>query len=85
MLSFLKQLKYNLDTAPDSMEKKSTETFKDDAQGWIKMAAQVLPPLTEKEMVATFLTTLPSPFYDRMVGNLSTHLFCCPCDDQRED
>lgn len=64
--------------APDgmglqSMEKKSTETFKEDAQGWIEMAAQILPTLTEKEMVATFLTALPSPFYDRMVGNLSTH------------
>ena len=34
---------------------------------------QLLTFEPEKEMVTTFLTALPSPFYDRMVGNLSTH------------
>ena len=54
--------------APDrmhlqSMSKKDTETFKEYAQRWREVAAQVEPPLMEKEMVAMFIDTLQSPFY----------------------
>ena len=72
--AFLKQYKYNIDMAPDrmqlqSMTKKGVETFKEYAQRWREVAAQVEPPLHEKEMVAMFIDTLQSPFYEHMVGS----------------
>ena len=55
------------------MEKKATETFKESAQRWRDLAAQVNPPLSDKEMVSTFISTLRPPFYDRMIGNASSN------------
>ena len=37
------------------------------------MAAQVEPPLLDKEMVATFVNTLHSPFYEHVLGNMSSN------------
>ena len=37
------------------------------------MAAQVEPPLLDKEMVATFVNTLQSPFYEHVLGNVSSN------------
>ncbi|KAK7316323.1 hypothetical protein VNO77_35276 [Canavalia gladiata] len=53
--AFLKQYKYNIDMAPDrwelqSMSKKDQESFKEYAQRWRELAAQVEPPLSDKEM-----------------------------------
>jgi len=56
------------------MSKKDTETFIEYAQRWRKLAAQVEPPLPEKEMVAMFIDTLQSPFYDKMTGSVSSNL-----------
>jgi len=75
---FLKQYKYNIDMAPDRldlqrMEKKNVETFKEYAQRWRELAAQVQPPLTDKELTAMFINTLRAPYYDRMVGSASTN------------
>jgi len=61
--AFLKQYKYNMDMAPDRMQlqnmaKKSSETFKEYAQRWRELAAQVEPPLYEKEMITMFIETL---------------------------
>ncbi|XP_022751308.1 uncharacterized protein LOC111300005, partial [Durio zibethinus] len=71
---FLAQYKHVLDTAPDrlslqNMEKKLTETFKEYAHRWRDAAAQVQPPLTEKEITVLFVNTLKAPYYDRLVGN----------------
>ena len=33
------------------------------------MAAQVQPPMTDKELNKMFLNTLKAPYYDRMMGN----------------
>ena len=33
------------------------------------MAAQVQPPMTDKELNKIFLNTLKAPYYDRMIGN----------------
>ena len=75
---FLKQYKHNIDMAPDrldlqQMEKKSSESFKEYTQQWRDMAAQVQPPLIDKEMTSIFMNTLRAPFYDRMSGNASTN------------
>ncbi|KAL0533815.1 hypothetical protein IC582_028086 [Cucumis melo] len=76
--AFLKQYKHNIDMAPDHldlqrMEKKSSESFKEYAQRWRDMAAEVQPPLTDKEMTSMFMNTLRAPFYERMIGNASTN------------
>ncbi|XP_061344611.1 uncharacterized protein LOC133290532, partial [Gastrolobium bilobum] len=76
--AFLKQYKYNIDMAPDrlqlqNMTKKDVESFKKHAQRWRELSAQVDPPLSEKEMVATFIDTLQSSFYDRMIGSVSSN------------
>ncbi|KAA0036947.1 uncharacterized protein E6C27_scaffold86G00270 [Cucumis melo var. makuwa] len=76
--AFLKQYKHNIDMAPDRldlqrMEKKSSESFKEYAQRWRDMDAEVQPPLTDKEMTSMFINTLRAPFYERMIGNASTN------------
>ncbi|TYK27810.1 uncharacterized protein E5676_scaffold749G00390 [Cucumis melo var. makuwa] len=54
------------------MEKKSSKSFKEYAQGWRDMAAEVQPSLTDKEMTSMFMNTLRALFYERMIGNAST-------------
>ncbi|WJX78112.1 hypothetical protein P8452_61366 [Trifolium repens] len=73
--AFLKQYKYNMDMAPDRMQlqnlmKKDKETFKEYAQRWRELAAQVEPPLSEKELVGMFMDTLQAPFYEKMIGSI---------------
>ena len=65
--AFLSQYHYNIDMAPDrtqlqNMEKKANETFKEYAQHWRDLVAQVNLPLLDKEMVSTFIGTLRPPF-----------------------
>ena len=67
--AFLNQYHYNIDMAPNrtqlqNMEKKVTKTFKKYAQHWRDLAAQVNPPLSNKEMVSTFVSIFCLPFYD---------------------
>ncbi|KAA0046011.1 RNA-directed DNA polymerase (Reverse transcriptase), Ribonuclease H [Cucumis melo var. makuwa] len=59
--------------APDHLdlqqiEKKSSKSFKEYAQRWRDMVAEVQPPLTDKEMTSVCINTLRAPFYDRMIG-----------------
>jgi len=56
-----------MDMAPDrlqlqNMAKKSSETFKEYAQRWRELVAQVEPSLYEKEMITMFIETLQAPF-----------------------
>ena len=37
------------------------------------MAAQVQPPMTDKELNKMFLNTLKAPYYDRMIRNSNTN------------
>jgi hypothetical protein len=72
--AFVKQYKYNVDMAPDrdqlrSMSQKDKESFKEYAQRWRELAAQITPPLEEKEMTKIFLKTLGSFYYERMVAS----------------
>jgi len=55
------------------MSKKDAETFKEYAQRWIELIAQLEPLLSEREMIAMFIDTLQSPFYDRMIGSVSSN------------
>ena len=72
--AFLVQYKHMTDTMPDRMllqniEKKAGESFREYAHKWRDLAAQVQPPMTDKEVNKTFLNTLKAPYYDRMIGN----------------
>ena len=74
--AFLVQYKYMTDSTPDrislqNMEKKTTEMFREYAHKW--RAAQVQPPMTDKELNKMFLNTLKAPYYDRMIGNSNTN------------
>ncbi|RDX93921.1 hypothetical protein CR513_23758, partial [Mucuna pruriens] len=76
--AFLRQYKYNEDMAPDrsrlqNLSKADAEGFKDYAQRWRELAAQVQPPLSEREMASMFIDTLPSPFYDKVVGSVASN------------
>jgi hypothetical protein len=70
--AFVKQYKYNVDMVPDRdqlryMSQKDKETFKEYAQRWRELAAQINPPLEEKEMTKIFLKTLSSFYYEQMI------------------
>ena len=51
------------------MEKKSKESYKEYAMRWKAVASQVQPPLTHREINSYFVDTLPSPYYDMLIGN----------------
>ncbi|RDX83076.1 hypothetical protein CR513_36039, partial [Mucuna pruriens] len=86
--AFLKQYKYNEDIAPDrswlqSMVKKEQEGFKEYAQRWCELAVQVQPPIIEREMVTMFINTLPSSYYDMIVGNVASNFADLVMVDER--
>lgn len=73
-VAFVHQYKYNIDMAPDrdqlrAMSQKDNESFKEYAQRWREITAQIFPPLEEKEMTIIFLKTLSSFYYDRMIAS----------------
>ena len=55
------------------MEKKASKSFREYDHKLRDLAAQVQPPMTDKELNKTFLNTLKAPYYDRMVGNSNTN------------
>jgi hypothetical protein len=78
MEAFLTQYKYNIGVAPTRMQlqgmtQKGGESFKEYAQKWRKVAARVQPPLLEKELVDTFMSTLHGPYYEKMIGSISSN------------
>ena len=50
------------------MCKKEHESFKEYAQGWRDLAAQVAPQRMEKEMITMIVDTLPVFYSEKMVG-----------------
>ena len=73
MVAFVRQCQYNSDMAPDRMQlqnmcKKGHESFKEYAQRWRDLAAQVAPLMTQKEMITIIVDTLPVFYYEKMVG-----------------
>ena len=78
--AFLVQYKHMTDTAPDwmslqNMEKKASESFCEYAYKWRDLAAQVQPPITDKEVNKMFLNTLKASYYDRMIRNSNKDFF----------
>ena len=57
------------------MEKKASKSFREYAHKWRDLAAQVQPPMTDKELNKMFLNTLKVPYYDRMIGNSNKDFF----------
>ena len=69
MVAFVRQYQYNSDMAPNRMQlqnmcKKGNESFKEYAQRWRDLVAQVAPPMTEKEMITMIVDTLPLFYYE---------------------
>ena len=48
--------------------KKGHGSFKEYAQRWRDLAAQVAPPMMEKEMITIIVDTLPVFYNEKMVG-----------------
>ena len=75
--AFIRQYQYNTDIAPDrtqlqNMSKREHESFKDYAQRWRDLAAQVAPPMMEREMITMIVDMLPVFCYEKMVGYMSS-------------
>ena len=73
MGAFIKQYQYNIDMAPDRMKmqnmcKKEHESFKEYAQRWRDLAAQVAPLMMKREMIIVILDTFSVFYYEKMVG-----------------
>ncbi|GAU30910.1 hypothetical protein TSUD_381250 [Trifolium subterraneum] len=74
--AFIRQYNYNSYLAPDrdelrALAQKESESFKEYAQRWRKLTAQIRPPVEEKELCKLFLHTLSPFFYEKMVGVVS--------------
>ena len=59
--------------APDrnqlqSMTKREHESIKEYAQRWRDLAAQVVSPMTEREMITIMVDTLPTFYYEKLIG-----------------
>jgi len=73
MVAFIRQYQYNSDIAPDRMQlqnmcKKEHESFKEYAQRWRDLAAQVAHLMMEREIVTMIVDSLPVFYYEKMVG-----------------
>lgn len=78
--AFLRKYKYNLNMEPNQMQLRSLtmkeiESFKEYAQRWRELAAQLEPPLSKKEMTRIFVDTLKDPYFDRLVSSGTTGFF----------
>ena len=76
--SFLEYNQFDTEIAPDSMvlirtEKKSGESFREYAQRWHELTAQVQPPMMENEMIKWFIDNLKPPYYEKMISTQVTH------------
>ncbi|KAJ9169855.1 hypothetical protein P3X46_018003 [Hevea brasiliensis] len=74
--AFLKQYKFNCDVAPtrrdlQNLVQRDKESFKEYAQRWREKAAEVYPPVTDKELCSLFIETLKAPYFNLMIGNTS--------------
>ncbi|XP_019434187.1 PREDICTED: uncharacterized protein LOC109340878 [Lupinus angustifolius] len=76
--AFVKQYKFNEDATPkrtqlQNMAKKPSESMREYVQRWRGLASQVLPRLDEEEQLSIFIDTLQSPYYERLIGNVTTN------------
>lgn len=73
MDAFVTYYHYNSDMAPNrtqlqNLTQGNSESFKEYAQRWRKLAARVQPALMEREPVNLFMGTLQGVYYDSVVG-----------------
>ena len=54
------------------MCKKDNESFKEYAQRWSDLVAQIAPPMMEREMIIMIVDTLPMFYYEKMIGYMSS-------------
>jgi len=71
--AFIHQYSYNSDMVPDreqlrAMTQGDKEAFMEYAQRWRGFAAQIVPPLEDKELTRIFLKTLSPFYYERMIA-----------------
>ena len=71
--AFIRQYQYNMDMAPNrnqlqSMTKREHESIKEYAQRWRDLVAQVVPPMTEREMITIMVDMLPMFYYEKLIG-----------------
>ena len=76
--SFLEYYQFNTEIAPDRIilqrtEKKSGESLHEYAQRWRKLAAQMLPPMMEDEIIKWFIDNLKPLYYKKMISAQVTH------------
>ena len=72
MDAFIRQYQYNTNMSPNrtqlqNMSKKEHESFKEYAQRRRDLAAQVAPPMMEREMITMIMDTLLVFYYEKMV------------------
>ncbi|XP_071921398.1 uncharacterized protein [Coffea arabica] len=75
--AFVKQYEFNCELAPtrttlEGTKKKPSEDHKTYAKRWRKLAAKVEPPMTEEEIVRTFIKAHDPPYFEeifRMTGS----------------
>jgi len=76
--AFLKQYKFNLETAPDktilmAIKKENQESVRAYAQRWRDKATHVQLPLMDTEMVMLFANTFQSSYYEHLMGSSAQH------------
>jgi hypothetical protein len=76
--AFMRQYKFNIDVGPDrlslqAMEKDNKESIREYARRWSEVAAQVNPPMLEKEMISLFSNTFKAPYFEYLVGSSAQH------------
>ncbi|XP_071923087.1 uncharacterized protein [Coffea arabica] len=70
-LAFVKQYEFNCELAPtritlEGTKRKPLEDHKTYAKRWRKLAAKVEPPITEDEIVRTFIKTHDPPYFEEI-------------------
>jgi hypothetical protein len=55
------------------MEKNNKESIREYARRWSEVAAQVNPPMLEKEMISLFFNTFKAPYFEYLVRSSAQH------------
>jgi hypothetical protein len=70
--AFMRQYKFNIDVGPDrlnlqAMEKDNKESIREYARRWREVAAQVDPPMLEKETISLFSNSFKALYFEYLV------------------
>ncbi|WCJ21149.1 hypothetical protein M5689_003328 [Euphorbia peplus] len=72
--AFMGQYRHNMDLAPTREDLRNTQkgkdqTFREYAMSWRDKAAEIKPPMSEKDMINIFLETLQQPYYGALIAH----------------